>query len=64
MKELLDGWGMRTDKRDFEHPGENGDRQQRLVAVKKAGGGVEEGGTIGLLFLLHNQGFDQYNVRQ
>jgi len=47
---LLNGWGMRADKGEragFGHAGLNGDRQQRWVAVKKEGGGAEDGGTSG-----------------
>jgi len=47
MKGLLDGWGMRTDRRDFEHAGGGGGGRWKWVAVKQEGGRVEDGGTRG-----------------
>ena len=65
MKELLDGLGVRADRRGFEHAVVGGDREYGAVVVKEeGGGGVRDGGgeekkRRGVLFPPPNEGFGQ-----
>jgi len=64
MKELLDGLGVRADRRSFEHAVVGGDREYGAVVAKEEGDKVGDG--VGgekkrreVLFPPLNEGFDQ-----
>lgn len=64
MKELLDGLGVRADRRGFEHAVVGGDREYGAVVVKEGGDGERDGGggekkRRGVLFPPPNEAFDQ-----